>query len=92
MRERSHRQYPRAEARRFVRESGAAGLFDADPGVLSPLMTTSSPQRVSNHPLDERVARGFKAIVFLPIIIASGLLETATTVPWWNNRTLRLTA
>ena len=28
----------------------------------------------------------------LPIIIASGLLEKATTVPWWNHRTLRMTA
>ncbi|MEK7757040.1 MAG: hypothetical protein AAB385_07495 [Planctomycetota bacterium] len=28
----------------------------------------------------------------LPIILASGLLDGATTVPWWNNRTLRLTA
>jgi hypothetical protein len=28
----------------------------------------------------------------LPIIIASGLLERTPKVPWWNNRTLRLTA
>ena len=28
----------------------------------------------------------------LPIIIASGLLEKATKVPWWNHRTLRMTA
>ena len=28
----------------------------------------------------------------LPIILASGLLDTVTKVPWWNNRTLRLTA
>ena len=28
----------------------------------------------------------------LPIILASGLLDTITTVPWWNNHTLRLTA
>lgn len=28
----------------------------------------------------------------LPIIIASGLLDNAPTVPWWNDRTLRLTA
>ncbi len=28
----------------------------------------------------------------LPIILASGLLDTPTKVPWWNNRTLRLTA
>ena len=28
----------------------------------------------------------------LPIIIASGLLDLAPTVPWWNNRTLHLSA
>ena len=28
----------------------------------------------------------------LPIIIASGLLEKATKVPWWNHRPLRMTA
>ena len=28
----------------------------------------------------------------LPIILASGLLDTITTVPWWKNHTLRLTA
>lgn len=28
----------------------------------------------------------------LPIILASGILDHAPKVPWWNNRTLRLTA
>ncbi len=48
-------------------------------------------------PADVRIAENevhvhFHRRAHLPIIIASGLLETATTVPWWNNRTLRLTA
>ena len=28
----------------------------------------------------------------LPIIIASGLLDSPVTVPWWHNRTLRMSA
>jgi hypothetical protein len=28
----------------------------------------------------------------LPIILASGMLNRSTKVPWWNGRALRLTA
>ena len=28
----------------------------------------------------------------LPIIIASGLLDSPVKVPWWHNRTLRMSA
>ena len=34
----------------------------------------------------------FHRRAYLPIILASGLLDTITTVPWWKNHTLRLTA
>jgi hypothetical protein len=41
---------------------------------------------------DREVHVHFHRRAHLPIIIASGLLEQATVVPWWNHHTLRLTA
>jgi len=40
---------------------------------------------------DRDVDVSFHRRSHLPIIMASGLLETPVAVPWWGNRTLRLT-
>ena len=44
------------------------------------------------HISDHEVHVHFHRRAHLPIILASGLLDTITTVPWWKNHTLRLTA
>ena len=44
------------------------------------------------HISDHEVHVHFHRRAHLPIILASGLLDTITTVPWWHNHTLRLTA
>jgi len=38
------------------------------------------------------VIEQFHRRAHLPIVIASGRLNTPVTVPWWNGRPLRLTA
>jgi hypothetical protein len=40
---------------------------------------------------DQDVEVSFHRRSHLPIIMASGLLDTPVAVPWWGNRTLRLT-
>jgi hypothetical protein len=47
-------------------------------------------------PADVRISESevhvhFHRRAHLPIIRASGILDTATKVPWWNNHTLRMT-
>ena len=38
---------------------------------------------------EDEVTVRFHRRAHLPIILASGLVNTSTEVPWWNNRTLR---
>ena len=40
---------------------------------------------------DKDVEVSFHRRSHLPIILASGLLDQPVAVPWWDNRTLRLT-
>lgn len=40
---------------------------------------------------DQEVMVSFHRRTHLPIILASGLMEQRTAVPWWNGRALRLT-
>ena len=47
------------------------------------------PARVEVTP-SEVVVR-FERRAHLPIVLASGLLDQPVNVPWWNNRTLRMT-
>jgi len=41
---------------------------------------------------DAEVHVHFHRRAHLPIIIASGLLDSPVKVPWWQNRTLRMSA
>ena len=41
---------------------------------------------------DAEVVVNFHRRAHLPIIIASGLLEKPVSVPWWNGKSLRMTA
>jgi hypothetical protein len=41
---------------------------------------------------ESEVTVRFHRRAHLPIILASGLLNTSTEVPWWNNRILRFVA
>ena len=40
---------------------------------------------------DKEIVVSFHHRAHLPIILASGLLDQAVKVPWWNGRALRLT-
>lgn len=44
------------------------------------------PASIATTPAEVRVH--FHRRAHLPIVLASGLLDTRTTVPWWNNATL----
>jgi hypothetical protein len=41
---------------------------------------------------EKEVQVRFDRRAHLPIVLASGLLDTALEVPWWNGMRLRLTA
>ena len=41
---------------------------------------------------ETEITVGFERRAHLPIVLASGLLQTPVAVPWWNNRTLRFVA
>ena len=41
---------------------------------------------------DKEVHVHFHRRAHLPIVIASGLLDSPVKVPWWHNRTLRMSA
>ena len=56
--------------------------------IFRDLIDTPADVRVS----EREVHVHFHRRSHLPIIIASGLLDMAPKVPWWNNHTLRLTA
>jgi hypothetical protein len=40
---------------------------------------------------EKEVTISFHRRTHLPIILASGLIEQRIAVPWWNERSLRLT-
>jgi hypothetical protein len=56
--------------------------------IFRDLIDTPADVSVSEH----EVHVHFHRRAHLPIIIASGILESSTKVPWWHNQTLRMSA
>lgn len=56
--------------------------------IFRDLIDTPADVNVSEH----EVHVHFHRRAHLPIIIASGILESSTKVPWWHNQTLRMSA
>lgn len=56
--------------------------------IFRDLIDTPADIHIHDHEVHVR----FHRRAHLPIIIASGLLEKSTTIPWWNNYSLRMSA
>ena len=56
--------------------------------IFRDLIDTPADVTVSGREVQVR----FHRRAHLPIILASGLLDAPVTVPWWNRRSLRMTA
>lgn len=56
--------------------------------IFRDLLDTPADVHISDHEVHVR----FHRRAHLPIIIASGLLDKPTTIPWWDNYTLRMSA
>ena len=56
--------------------------------IFRDLIDTPADVSVSEREIHVR----FHRRAYLPIIIASGLLDSSVSVPWWGDRTLRFSA